>query len=461
MALRDYQRQGILDIVQAFKNGSQRVLFTLPTGGGKTVIIADIAASGAKYNKRCMILVHRQELIRQTSDKLRKVGQPHGIIWSNQPRTDHLIQVASVQTLRNRHDRYQAPDLIIIDEAHHAPASTYRTILDAYPFAKVLGVTATPERADGTGLDTVFDELVLGPTISQLTEAGYLCPAVVYRPPRGYSLQGLRKIAGDWETKGLAERASRPAVVGNLIDHYRRYAEGLKGICFAVNVDTARLLAKAFTVAGYPSASVDGSMSDGERQDTLKAFEKSEILLLMTCDLVSEGFDVPNAVVGILGRPTTSRGLHRQMIGRVLRPAEGKDSAIILDHAGNTFEHGLPDYEPDWTLLGTKGRRKSAGEALPPSRQCPECYRVFPPAPICPGCNYVFEAKGRQVEYVDGELQLATPSKHEIKKEKRMEQGKAKSLEELIELGKQRGYKHPTMWAHQVYQGRQREREHH
>jgi len=455
MQLRDYQLKGISDIAASFKAGYRRPLYVLPTGGGKTVIMSGIARSAQQKNKRTYILVHRQELIRQTSRKLCSFGVAHGIIWANQPMTDHHVQVASVQTLCRRLHLYQPADLIIVDEAHHAPASTYQRILQAWPAARVLGVTATPERGDGAGLDAVFDDLVLGPSIAELIALAYLSPILLYRPPRNYSLEGLHTRGGDWARDELMERVNTPQVVGDLINNYVTYAENEKGLCFTVSVEHAEYLARKFTLAGYSAASIDGSMSDSERAGVLHDFETDKIKLLMSCDLVSEGFDVPDCKVGIFARPSKARGLVRQQWGRILRPAADKDAAILLDHAGNSHYHGLPDWEPEWTLEGSKKRKGEAGESLPPQRQCPECYRVFPPAPVCPGCGYVFESKGRQVEYVDGKLELVPEKGADPKKLKIIEQAKAKTLTELIELGKNRGYKHPTIWAHQVYQARQ------
>ena len=172
--LRDYQTTGVADIRRHFARGVRRVLYQAPTGSGKTVLFAFIVESAVARGNRVVILAHRQEIVDQISAALTSLGVPHGIIAAGYDETPAPVQVASVATLVRRLDRLCGIDLIVVDEAHHAVAGTWRKILAAAPQAKVFGVTATPERLDGKGLSDVFETLVLGPTISELVDGRYL-----------------------------------------------------------------------------------------------------------------------------------------------------------------------------------------------------------------------------------------------------------------------------------------------
>lgn len=426
----------------------------MPTGAGKTVVLSAIAEGGASRGKPVYILVHRQELIRQTSSKLRDVGRRHGIIWAKQTPVRELVQVASVQTLHRRLPHWAEPFLIIIDEAHHAPSGTYRTIIDHYPNAKILGVTATPERTDGTGLNTVFDDLILGPTISELTDQGFLVPAVVYAPPTKYDLTGLPKRAGDWARDLLALEVDKPSITGDAFAEYQKHGHGDKGIAFCVSVEHARHVANQFSICGVESASIDGSLGDTERQRILEDFASGKIRILTSCDLISEGFDIPDAAVAILLRPTQSRGLHRQQVGRVLRPSPGKIRALILDLAGNCLRHGLPSYEPPWDLGGRKKKDGTPEEIVPPVRYCPRCFACFSPAPKCPECGYTFPVKSREIEEIDGELHLITPEHSQIIEEVMV--AKTYSIEQLVQYAERKGYKYPRIWAENAIKSREK-----
>lgn len=452
MELRPYQSAALLKITQSYKRGSRAPLFVLPTGGGKTIIITALAAELRKLGKRVLILVHRQELIRQTSDKLCKAGQRHGIIWGKAPVSRDQVQVASVQTLRRRTHLYEHFDFIIIDEAHHAPASTYQYICKQYSKALLLGVTATPERTDGTGLNTVFDDLVLGPTIGDLQSHGYLVKTRVYAPPLEYSVGGLPRRGGDFVRELLALEVDRPSITGSALSQYQKHCNGKKGIAFCVSVDHARHVASQFDICGIRAEAIDGGMPDAQRQRALDDFAAGRTLILTSCDLVSEGFDVPDAGVAILLRPTESRGLHRQQIGRILRPAAGKSFGYILDHAGNCFRHGLPDYEPEWSLEGRAKRGAAEESAPPPTKTCPRCFSVFGPRPVCPDCGHVFARKEREIDRNEGELELVTDEVAEIFNQYQNE--KERAIKELTKSAERKGLRYPALWAEHIYKAR-------
>ena len=223
MRLRGYQQQAIDDLRNAYRAGCRAPLLCLPTGGGKTIIFSAIAQSAVARGRQVLILVHRRELLHQASRKLTEIGLDHGLIAAGIPATDHPVRIASVQTLVRRLPTLDwQPSLIIIDEAHHASAGSWAAILDKWPEAFRLGVTATPCRLDGRGLGTAFDQLVLGPSVSDLISAGFLSPARIFAPPVVADLAGLRRRAGDYAADQAATAMDRPTVTGDAIAHYQR-----------------------------------------------------------------------------------------------------------------------------------------------------------------------------------------------------------------------------------------------
>jgi superfamily II DNA or RNA helicase len=380
---------------------------------------------------------------------------PHGLIAAGlTPDRNQLTQVASVQTLVRRFDRVVPPDLIVIDEAHHATAGAWASVLAQWPQARVLGVTATPARLDGKGLGQVFDDLIRGPEVTKLIEDGYLCKPVYYAP-KTVSMDGVHKVAGDFNRAEVAERMDKPTITGDAVTHYRKYAEGQPCIVFCTGIKHAENVAAAFNASGYRFKVIDGTLAKEERAARVAALGSGQLQGLVSVDIVSEGFDLPCVAVAILLRPTASLSLHLQQIGRVLRPAPNKPRAIILDHVGNCRRHGLAEEVRDWSLDGVRKRvRNGHQDDVADTRQCPECFAVHTPSPTCPQCLHVYEIKDRIPDVVDGELEELKA--REAVKQRKREQGTAQSLEDLIKVGKARGMKNPYGWAHNVFKARQK-----
>ena len=458
LTLRDYQHSAVADVRAAYADGCRAPLLTLPTGGGKTVIFSYIAERAGAKGNRVLILVHRRELLRQTSRTLDDFGVSHGMIAAGMTMDHHQqVQIASVQTLVRRLERLRwAPDLIVVDEAHHATGkTTWGNVLAHYPEAKILGVTATPQRLDGQGLGVeaggIFDRLITGPTVSQLTAAGHLSPAVVFAPRAMVDLSGIHTRAGDYATNEVAEAMDKPTITGDAVAHYRQHCSGEPAIAFCASVAHAEHVAASFQAAGFRAASIDGGMDADLRAQHIEDLGAGRLHVLTSCEIVSEGTDIPIVSAAILLRPTQSLGLYLQQVGRVLRPAPGKRRAVILDHVGNCFRHGLPDDDREWSLEGREKRPAAASDAMP-VRQCGECYHVHRPAPVCPRCGYVYPVQSREVEEVEGELEQVDVA--EIRRAAKREQARAKSIEDLVELGRARGYKNPHAWARFVWQAR-------
>jgi DNA repair protein RadD len=448
--LRPYQQQAISDLRMAYRSGSAAPLLVAPTGMGKTVVFAAITQAAAARGRQVLILVHRRELIHQASAKLASIGVDHGVIAAGITPANASVQVASVQTLIRRLDRTAAPDLIIIDEAHHAVAGSWRKVIDHWPNSLLLGVTATPVRQDGRGLGSMFDQLVLGPSTAELIATGYLTRARIYAPPPVADLTGIHRRAGDYAIDEAAERMDRPTVTGDAISHYQRIGAGQPAIAFCCNVKHAEHVCHAFKVAGIRAATLLGTTTD--RDALVARFAAGFIDVLVTVDVVSEGFDCPGAAVAILLRPTQSEGLYLQQIGRVLRPAPGKQAAVVLDHVGNVHRHGFPDDHRNWTLADRERRAGSAGPPPPSVRTCPECFAAFKPAPVCPCCGASCAAPDRQLKQVAGDLQEL---KREAIHQRATERKKAHTLQQLIAVGQARGMKNPVGWAKHVHFARQ------
>jgi superfamily II DNA or RNA helicase len=328
-----------------------------------------------------LILGHRQEIVEQISETFNTFGVGHGIIAAGHEETSGPVQIASVATLVNRLDRISNFDIIIIDEAHHAVAGMWRKIIAALPQARILGVTATPERLDGKGLIDIFDVLVIGPAVADLIEGGFLSRFVTFAPPRSPDLSGVRTRMGDYAVDELSAAMSRGVIVTGAVDEYERRCPGASAIAFCVNIEHSQLVAKAFAGRGWRAAHVDGDAPANERRALIAALGGGEVQVLCNCGLISEGLDVPNVITAILLRPTKSLALYLQQVGRALRPAPGKERAVILDHAGNTSKHGLADTPHDWSL----DERPKGKTGQTPVQRCESCGALVPAA--CFNCS--------------------------------------------------------------------------
>jgi superfamily II DNA or RNA helicase len=464
ITLREYQ-SGIIDKLRnAYKTGKKSPLVVSPTGSGKTVMFAFVAARHTELKGRVLILVHRSELVEQVVDTLAEYGISPGIIaagydfqpWKN-------VQVASVFTLIRRLHKIQPPTLIVVDEAHHATRrTTWGKIIAAYPTARVLGVTATPIRLSGEGLGDIFDDLIIGPDTNSLIELGALSPVTVYAPKEP-DLSSLKKVGGDYDQRQLARLFDRSGITGDVLQHYRRLTPGRQAVAFCVSVEHARHVASQFAEAGVHACAIDGGTGRDIRRTIVRDFRERRIQLLASCDLISEGFDCPGIEVGISLRPTASVGLWLQQVGRCLRTSPGKERAVILDHAGNTYRHGLPTDERDWSLDGISAGAKRDGEGPKHSiRVCPNCFAANKStAECCRSCGQAFPVAPRKVKALEGELEEISPqeaAERKAAKEARQAQGQAQSLQALIELGTMRGYKNPAAWASHIFNARQSKR---
>lgn len=464
MKLRGYQESLIENVRGAIRRRVRRLCIVSPTGSGKTVMFSFLSSKTALNGKRVMILVHRKELVEQVSETLANFDVEHGIIAAGfKSNPFKLVQVCSVQTLVSRLDKLSFdPDVIIIDECHHASAGTWKTVLGHFPNAIQLGFTATPERLDGKGLSDCFDQIILGPTVSELIEWGNLCPPKYFCPElRGFDRSALKKSGGDFQRASMVEMLDKPQIVGDAIDHYRKICPGVPAVAFCVSVAAAENLASAFRDAGVKSETIDGTLDKATRKDRVEALKDGRIQVLTSCEIISEGFDIPKVTAAILLRPTQSLGMHLQQIGRVLRPSIGKSHSIVLDHVGNCRRHGFAEDAREWKLEGREKKKRNR-DAVPALKHCPKCFIVHPPSVrVCPNCGHERPVEEREVEEVEGELkEVKAEELAQLINDRKRKQGQAEGIQALIRLGRSRGMRNPEGWAYHVHAARMRKRGH-
>lgn len=466
IVLRDYQDRLIQD-GRAEMRRHRRVLFQLPTGGGKTPIASFMAGQTAAGGRTCWFICHRAELVEQTSKTFRKFGIEHGIIAAGYPMSlGQPVQVCSIDTLKTRLCRQplagcEPPRLIIWDECHHVGAAGWSRVMSAFPASFHVGLTATPWRLDGSGLDEHFDAMVCGPSVAWLIENGFLSEYRYIAPPLA-DLSGFKKKND--QLNDQAKVLDKPKLIGDAISHWRQYADGMRSVGFATTVGHSQHLAAMFNAAGIPAAHLDGGTPKAERRAIIRDFAQGSLLHLFNVSLFGEGFDlaaIADMDVTIdcvtMHRRTQSLSLFLQMVGRALRPAPGK-TAVIIDHAGNYQLHGLPDDDREWTLEGReKGGRSSGDSGPPPPVVCEGCFNAIrrPLPPACPHCGKTLVDPYKPPEVGDGQLvEITAAHKAELRRQQKREQAEAETLQDLVTLAIRRGYANPQRWAYKVWSNR-------
>lgn len=357
--IRDYQEEGIRKIYEAWENPKfRRVMFQMPTGTGKTVVFNQIVKQELEKNSTVLILAHRQELIEQNVRRLREDFQIEaGIIMSGHPENlSRSVQVASIQTLSKRDYPSLNPSLIIIDEAHHVEAPSYKKLLSEYPDARILGVTASPIRLSGQGFTDSFDTLITSKSIAEFIQDGYLAPIRYLGKSKTFSkvdLSGVSIVEGDYAPTQLSKEMRDDVVMANLIKSYINHAQGKKMIVFAVDRVHSKDITKRYQDEGFVAAHLDAKTTPRSRKEIINKFKNGEIQILSNVNIVSEGFDVPDCEVVQLARPTKSLAMYLQQVGRCMRKPDGKDYCIVLDNVGLYEKFGSPRNHREWTLEAT------------------------------------------------------------------------------------------------------------
>lgn len=439
MALRAYQEALVQKVHDTFRRGIKSACIVLPCGGGKSVIVAEIARRTTEKLNRVLFLVHRIELCEQIERTFRAWGVDMD-----------FCQICMVQTACRRLKKIPCPNLIITDETHHSKSNSYRKIYDFFPNAYRVGVTATPVRLDGSGLGDVYQTLIEGVSAKWLIENRYLSPYTYYAPTVA-DLNGIKTKMGEFETKSVENFLFNRIVFGNVISHYRRLADGKQAICYCVSVKHSSAMAEEFQVNGISAVHIDGTTPKAERQHIIEDFRNGKIKILCNVDLISEGFDVPDCECAILLRPTKSLTLYIQQAMRCMRYKPEK-SAIIIDHVGNYARFGMPDADREWTLESRPKKVRQQAEKEVKVLQCPECFYTFQTeddVKVCPECGYVFPKKERTLD-VEDSAELKNITGFVLEYDNSPDQ--CGSYNDLIRYAKKRGYK--MGWAY--YQAKQR-----
>lgn len=385
MDLRPYQQQALAELRKRWRD---RPLLQIPTGGGKTVVAAALVEGALGKGKRVLIVAHTRQIVAQTARRFRAAGLPASVEMAEQRAASTCI-VGSIQTIAAR--GAPAHDVLIVDEAHHATAATYRELVTRAPV--VVGLTATPYRLDGRGLGEVGFGCIITPiTARALVEQGFLMEPIVYAPSVP-DRSALKRSGADWTAASAAD--SMRALTGNIVEHWKDLARGdSRTVAFCATVEHAHTLAARFLEAGVNAQAISGQSSNDERDRALAALAAGTLSIVCQCQLLGEGWDLPSLDCAILARPTMSLSVHRQQIGRVLRSSPNKPTPLVLDHAGNHERHGSALDEVECSLDG-----KAKPTPSTKHKRCPECFVMMPAfLPTCPECGHHFassEGEGR------------------------------------------------------------------
>ena len=422
--LRPYQSKLISDIRTSAVSGHKAVVAVLGCGGGKSVIQAEIARSATNKGNRVLFLVHRKELCEQITRTFTAQGVDM-----------ELCSVSMVQTVSRHIDRIKPPKVIITDEAHHSTANTYKKIYSTFPDALRLGFTATPCRLGSGGLGEVYDDLITSVSTKWLIDNHYLSPYKYYSVKLA-DTSGLHVKAGEYNADEVAELMQSKEIYGETVKQWERLAKDKKTIVYCASVEASEMTADEFRTAGYTSYSLDGKTDKKVRESVMELFRNGEITVLCNCDLFGEGLDVPDCECTVLLRPTQSLTLYIQQSMRSMRYMPDK-TAIIIDHVGNCYLHGLPDDDREWTL---ESKAKQANTVK--IRECPECFAVYPPAlKKCPYCGYmaVKEIQRKDKEVV--EIDLVEMKRQDDIKNTKLRDAVLETWSQVVEFQKLHKYK--------------------
>lgn len=444
------QQEFVTGLRRSLSMGNRSILGVASPAFGKTVVAAHITESASSKGKSVWFVVHRKNLLRQTSKSFWGAGIQHGLITSGKSRSKLPVQVGTIGTVhaRMKKGEINPPGILFIDEAHLSQGNMFATVIKwcQENGAIVIGLTGTPERLDGKPLGALFQDMIEARSTSWLINEGRLSDYEIYTTNVIPDLSGVKKSGGDLNREQLAEVMEDRAIVGNAVEHWQKYANGLRTVCYCVNVKHSKSTAQAFNDAGIPAVHVDADTTEKELKDACEGLAYRRYLVLCNCELVIEGFDLSSQIgrditleACILLRPTESLARYLQMVFRALR--KKPDPAVILDHAGCAIKHGLPDDERVWSLAGREPKsrkKKDEDDELDEGAVawCKACFFMFRTGPdFCPSCGHPVEKKNRKINEVEGELQKIDPEELRRQREARLARAKANDIESLVATG--------------------------
>lgn len=442
---RAYQAEAVQNLRSGLSGGFKRQILSSPTGSGKTEIGMILVRGAVAKGKRVGFLCNRINLVGQTSARFFKAGIGHGVIQgTNTSRTYEPVLVASIQTVARR--GMPEVDLLIIDEAHGVAGSKdYRKVIAEHK-GPVIGLSATPfSKGLGKHYDDLdgplFEQIVIAATIQELIDLGFLVDCEVYAPSQP-DLSGVKITAGDYNEKQLGEAVDKPALIGDIVTNWRKYADGTPTVCFATNIAHSKHIVEQFIAVGVKAEHIDCYTSDEDRAGILARVADGQTLVISNVGILTEGWDFPACKTMILARPTKSLIRYLQMAGRVLRPHPGKERALILDHSGTVQNIGFPTDDFPMVLCDgkpkqTTGSDKKTEEKKP--TKCPSCSYLKKTGGKCPVCGFL-PVKPNTIEHADGELVPMT-KKEKAKEAKLAGLNKQHVYSELYRIAEERGYK--------------------
>ncbi len=455
MELRAYQTGAIAAARSNFVAGQLRQIVYAPTGAGKTVIAVELIKGAVRRGKRVAFIANRIELVAQAERRLHLAGLDVGVIQGdNTRRLDAPVLVCSIQTVARR--RLPDVDLLIIDEAHAVAGSAdYRALLFRYNALPVIGLTATPfsrglgQRYPELGDQPLFQGIVKAATIRDLIDLGFLVDCAIYAPAEP-DLSGVKLTRNpfgeqDYSERDLAGAVDKPALVGDIVAHWKRLTPGKPTVCFATNIAHSKHIVDAFRTAGVPAEHVDAYTDDAERAAILGRVESGETQVISNVGILTEGWDFPACEVMILARPTRSLIRWVQMAGRILRPYRGKSKGIILDHSGSSLHLGYPTDDLPLELCDGQPKKSRPQERKPAEpKKCPSCSYLKPPkVHACPVCGFAPERQSDVTTKAGDLTELERPKNRATKGDKQ------RVYSALIHIADQRGYS--TGWAAHQY----------
>lgn len=396
--LRDYQQETVDNIYQSMKQGNRRIIVQQPPRTGKTVIMAEIARKTTDKGNRVMFIIHRKEVLAQAKATFEQQNVNMG-----------LATMGMVQTLTRRVNKLTEPQLILIDEAHHAISNSYRRIIDTFPNAYILYFTATPIRTGHDQLDQIADDIIVGKSIKWLTQHHFLAPFHYYGLG-DIDRSKLRKQNGDYSSQSMDEAISHQ-IYGHIVQQYQRLANGKQAVVYCHSIESAKKVTEQFTQAGITAAEIDGDTDTKARDRLVQKFRNQELTILANVNLFTEGVDLPNVDCVIMARPTSSLALYLQFSMRCLNPREGK-TAVIIDHVDNFLNFGLPSSDRNWSeAIVTKDKRKAKSNTDngPAIAQCNYCFGTFYRDQAkdnrCPLCGHELREENKDYKIVNVDLQ--------------------------------------------------------
>jgi superfamily II DNA or RNA helicase len=425
--------------------GYLRQMLYAPTGAGKTVLAVGLVKGARLKGKRVAFLCNRIQLVEQASKAFRKYGIDHGIIQGQNSRREYEhVLICSIQTVAKR--GIPDVDFIIIDEAHGVAGSKeYRGIIETFAGKPVIGLSATPF-AKGLGKQydklggALFERMVAAASIQELIADGWLVDCDIYAPgePDMTGFKQVRNKFGelDFSDMDVGQAADKSELIGDIVSHWFKHANGTPTVVFASNIAHSKHVVEQFLAAGVKAEHIDCYDDTDERREALKRFESGETTIISNSALLAEGWDAPFCQTLILARPTRSLIRYIQMAGRVLRPADGKTRALILDHSGTVKHLGFPTDDLPLELDDGKPKKSTASkkkEKLPTA--CAKC-SYMKTAHTCPACGFAPE-KQNTVHAADGEL---VKQERGDKKPKATQAEKQQFYSELLGLQSIRGY---------------------